>query len=64
MTYLLSSMPLRFNLFGDLAGEGEAARRAVRAWWPDVPSGKESVRFEHSPGGVTLPSSATRAPST
>ncbi len=47
---LLSSMPLCFNLFGDLAGEGEAARRAVRAWWPDAPSGKVRVRFEHSPG--------------
>ncbi|MGH7438041.1 MAG: PGN_0703 family putative restriction endonuclease [Polyangiaceae bacterium] len=47
---LLSSMPLCFNLFGDLAGDGEGARRAIRAWWPDAPSGAVSVRFEHSPG--------------
>jgi hypothetical protein len=47
---LLSSMPLCFNLFGDLAGDEVAARRAVRAWWPDAPSGDVRVRFEHSPG--------------
>jgi hypothetical protein len=47
---LLSSMPLCFNLFGDLAGDGSAARRAVEAWWPDAPNGAVSVRFEHSPG--------------
>jgi hypothetical protein len=47
---LLSSMPLCFNLFGDLAGDGEGARRAIRAWWPDAPSGAVRVRFEHSPG--------------
>ena len=47
---LLSSMPMCFNLFGDLAGDGEGAQRAVRAWWPDVPSGEVRVRFEHSPG--------------
>ena len=45
---LLSSMPLCFNLFGDL--EGDAAARAVRAWWPEAPPGKVCVRFEHSPG--------------
>jgi hypothetical protein len=47
---LLSSMPLCFNLFGDLACDGAAARRAVRSWWPDAPSGDVRVRFEHSPG--------------
>ena len=47
---LLSSMPLCFNLFGGFAGDAEAAGRAVRAWWPDAPTGKVSVRFEHSPG--------------
>jgi hypothetical protein len=47
---LLSSMPMCFNLFGVLAGDGEGAQRAVRAWWPDVPSGEVRVRFEHSPG--------------
>ncbi|MBL0194005.1 MAG: hypothetical protein IPQ09_07225 [Myxococcales bacterium] len=51
---LLSSMPLCFNLFGDLASSHEAATRAVRAWWPDAPDAPESdrteVRFEYSPG--------------
>jgi hypothetical protein len=47
---LLSSMPLCFNLFGDLSGDAEAARRAVRAWWPEAPAGEVQVRFEHSPG--------------
>jgi hypothetical protein len=47
---LLSSMPLCFNLFGDLAGDEDAAAQAVQAWWPYVPKGRVSVRFEHSPG--------------
>jgi len=47
---LLSSMPLCFNLFGDLAADAAAARRAVDAWWPDAPAGPVCVRFEHSPG--------------
>jgi len=47
---LLSSMPLCFNLFGDLAGQQEAAERAVRAWWPDAPTGPATMRFEYSPG--------------
>jgi hypothetical protein len=47
---LLSSMPLCFNLFGDLAGDGEAAARAARSWWPGAPAGATSVRFEYSPG--------------
>ena len=47
---LLSSMPLCFNLFGELAHDGEAAARAVRAWWPSVPQGRVTLRFEHSPG--------------
>lgn len=46
---LLSSMPLCFNLFGDLAGDETAAARAVRAWWPDAPEGRAKVRFEYSP---------------
>lgn len=36
---LLSSMPLCFNLFGDLAGDGNAAKRAVRGSWSDAQSG-------------------------
>lgn len=47
---LLSSMPLCFNLFGGLAGDAVAAQRAVRAWWPEAPTGDVRVRFEHSPG--------------
>lgn len=47
---LLSSMPLCFNLFGGLSGDGLAARRAVDAWWPDAPRGDVAVRLEHSPG--------------
>ena len=47
---LLSSMPLCFNLFGEVAADADAARRAVGAWWPDAPIGDVTVRFEHSPG--------------
>jgi len=47
---LLSSMPLCFNLFGDLDADPEHAARAVRAWWPDAPAGAVTTRFEHSPG--------------
>jgi hypothetical protein len=47
---LLSSMPLCFNLFGDLSVDRQAAERAVRAWWPDAPTGPVTVRFEYSPG--------------
>lgn len=46
---LLSSMPLCFNLFGDLAADVAAATKATRAWWPDAPVGAATVRFEHSP---------------
>lgn len=47
---LLSSMPMCFNLFGELVHDNELAGRAARAWWPDAPSGQVQVRFEHSPG--------------
>jgi hypothetical protein len=47
---LLSSMPLCFNLFGSLSGSGAAAERALRAWWPELPDGHVSLKFEHSPG--------------
>lgn len=46
---LLSSMPLCFNLFGDLAGDEAAATTAARAWWPDAPEGVAKMRFEYSP---------------
>jgi len=43
-------MPLCFNLFGELHADGDLAARALRAWWPDAPTGQVKVRFEHSPG--------------
>lgn len=47
---LFSSMPLCFNLFGDLASDPARAANAVRLWWPDAPHGTVTTRFEHSPG--------------
>lgn len=47
---LLSSMPLCFNLFGDLAADRDLADSAVQALWPDAPGRVLEVRFEHSPG--------------
>ena len=52
---LLSSMPLCFNLFGDLypVGQGPSPDRAANAvarWWSDAPAGDVSLLFEHSPG--------------
>ena len=47
---LLSSMPMCFNLFGELACDLELADRAVHKWWPDVPGRVRDVRFEWSPG--------------
>ena len=47
---LLSSMPMCFNLFGDLWADRELADRAVHTWWPDAPGTVGAVRFEHSPG--------------
>lgn len=47
---LLSSMPLCFNLFGELPADAELGANAVRSWWADAPTGKVAVRFEHSPG--------------
>lgn len=46
---LLSSMPLCFNLFGDLT-DSALARAAVRAWWPELPPGEVCTQFEYSPG--------------
>ena len=46
---LLSSMPLCFNLFGELAHDQARADRAVHTWWPDAPAGRVEVKFEHSP---------------
>jgi hypothetical protein len=47
---LLSSMPLCFNIFGELHGDAARAEQAVRTWWPDAPHGRVRALFEHSPG--------------
>lgn len=47
---LLSSMPLCFNLFGELANDTAAATGAVARWWADAPKGPATLRFEYSPG--------------
>jgi PD-(D/E)XK nuclease superfamily len=47
---LLSSQPLCFNLFGELAADLELATRAARAWWPGQVAQVTEVRFEWSPG--------------
>lgn len=47
---LLSSMPMCFNLFGELWADLALADRAVHAWWPDVPGRVCAVHFEWSPG--------------
>ncbi len=48
---LLSSMPMCFNLFGDLHDDPDAATRTAIALWPDAPKGRARIRFEYSPGG-------------
>ncbi len=47
---LLSSMPMCFNLFGELDAHPDEADRAVHAWWPDTPGRVNQFRFEWSPG--------------
>jgi hypothetical protein len=47
---LLSSMPMCFNLFGELAADLKLADQAVHTWWTDVPGRVSAVRFEWSPG--------------
>jgi hypothetical protein len=48
-TDLLSSMPLCFNLFGDLWDDPAALLNTIPLWWPDAPLGNVSLLFEHSP---------------
>lgn len=48
-TNMLSSMPMCFNLFGELWERPEDASRALKAWLPGVEGEVESVRFEWSP---------------
>jgi hypothetical protein len=47
---LLSSQPLCFNLFGELAADLELATEAARTWWPGRVEQVTEVRFEWSPG--------------
>ena len=47
---LLSSMPMCFNLFGELHGDDKRLGSAVNALWPDHPGIVEDIRFEWSPG--------------
>ena len=47
---LLSSMPMCFNLFGELWADLALADKAVHTWWPDTPGTVSAVEFEWSPG--------------
>lgn len=47
---LLSSMPMCFNLFGELYADLEMADRAVHTWWTGIPGRVSAVIFEWSPG--------------
>lgn len=47
---LLSSMPMCFNLFGELWADLALADIAVHTWWPDTPGTVSAVEFEWSPG--------------
>lgn len=47
---LLSSMPMCFNLFGDLHQSDATLGTAVAQWWPDSPGRPTEIRFEWSPG--------------
>lgn len=47
---LLSSMPMCFNLFGDLHDDLARADTAVHRWWPSTPGRVAAVNFEWSPG--------------
>lgn len=49
-TNMLSSMPLCFNLFGELWGRSAEATKALEAWLPHFEGDVEEVRFEWSPG--------------
>jgi hypothetical protein len=47
---LLSSQPLCFNLFAELAADVGLATRALRLVWPHLIGRVEAVEFEWSPG--------------
>ncbi|GAA4832858.1 hypothetical protein GCM10023201_21090 [Actinomycetospora corticicola] len=47
---LLSSQPLCFNLFGELAADLEVAAQVFEVWWPQRIDVVDSIAFEWSPG--------------
>ena len=47
---LLSSMPMCFNLFGELWNDRTLATSALRAWGVDAPGEVDRINFEWSPG--------------
>ena len=47
---LLSSMPLCFNLFGELDSDHARLAAAVDKLWPDHPGDPDHLQFEWSPG--------------
>ena len=47
---LLSSQPLCFNLFAELAADLGLATRALRLVWPEVVGRVDAIEFEWSPG--------------
>lgn len=49
-TNMLSSMPLCFNLFGELWKRPVAATPALKAWVPGMPGEVDQLVFEWSPG--------------
>jgi hypothetical protein len=49
-TNMLSSMPMCFNLFGELWENPESAAVAVSKWFPDMECQRAKLLFEWSPG--------------
>lgn len=47
---LLSSLPLSFNLFGELSMDPRRVEAALHAWWPHLNASNAVVRLQHSPG--------------
>jgi hypothetical protein len=47
---LLSSQPLAFSLFADLARDLDLATRVLRRVWPERVAGVTGIKFEYSPG--------------
>jgi hypothetical protein len=57
---LLSSQPLAFNLFGELALDLELATRVFRRLWPDRVAAVTKICFEYSPGRSSAAYTADR----